>query len=169
MRPIHLLSAVLTASVLMLSAACGTTTSVANYQKPLAKKPKFQSVGLKVNTQLAGKEEETRLLDRFVANELLLRRKQLLESGADINVVVTIEHLDGVSQTARLWLGGFAGDGTVRVKVVVTGGDLPDPVVFSIDSRTTGASTSDEWWTGYGGTTQDLLQRAAKVIVDQLL
>lgn len=117
---------------------------------------------------MQGIDDELRLLDRALAQEFLLRRKQVVESG-DIKLVATVEQFEGVSQTARLWFGSLAGAAVLRVKVVITGANLSEPMSFVIDTQASGASSTGDWWTGHGGSTEDLLQRAAREIVDHIL
>jgi hypothetical protein len=132
-------------------------------------KPKFQSVSLEVKSKSPESKTEAQLLDRYLANEFLLRRKQLVTERADITVTATIEEFTGISQTARLWLGSLAGQGVVRVRVEVTGSGLSAPLVFVVDSRAAGASSTGDWWSGYGGSTEDLLERTAKEIINYIL
>lgn len=129
---------------------------------------RYTSLALIVKTDVPGSDEEVRLLDRFLSTEFIIRRKQLVESNGDVQVEAVIKRLEKVSQTSRLWWGSLAGSARLRVDVTVT--RKPSSVMnFTLDTEAQGASSTGDWWSGHGGSIEDMLQRSAVKIVDEIL
>ena len=150
---------------------CGTTTAIHSNNNPAsAKTPKlvFKTLVLEVKTVVPESDEEARLLDRFLSTEFMLKRKQLVDTNGDVQVVAVITRLEKVSQTSRLWWGSLAGSARLRVDVTVTGWGS-GVMNFTLDTEAQGAASTGDWWSGLGGSTEDMLQRSAVKIVSEIL
>jgi hypothetical protein len=54
----------------------------------------------------------------------------------------------------------------VDVTVTRNGSNLMN---FTLDTESEGASSTGDWWSGHGGSTEDMLQRSAVKIVNEIL
>lgn len=128
----------------------------------------FQTLVLEVNSDLPGVEEAVKALDFALGTEFLYRHKRVVKSGGDIRVAVKIRHFKEVARESRVWLGSLAGSAELMADVRVTGRQVK-PFTFSIEARSHGASTREDFLTGKGGSTEDLTQRVAAIIVGELV
>lgn len=150
---------------------CGTTTDIKREAprelSPVRTDMEFMSITVQVISEVADTGSEVKFLENQLREQLINRQKTVVDSDADAEMFVVIKHLKKVSKGARLWWGSLAGKAEIRVNVTMTGKTVP-PLNFTVDSEATGASSAGDWFSGYGGSTEDLLQRTATAIISEL-
>jgi hypothetical protein len=123
---------------------------------------------VKVRTEVVETAEEAKLLENYLHEQLVAKNKKVVESDPDAEMVAVIKQLKKVSRAARLWWGSLTGSAEIRVDVSVKT-KKSEPAQFIVDTEAKGASSAGDWLTGYGGSTEELLQRTSAAIVDELL
>lgn len=160
------------ASLVLLLSGCGTTTNIKRdtpHEPSVASKNlKFESISVKVRTEVADTGEEARLLENYLRKQFVAKNKKVVDSDPDAEMIAVIKHLKKVSRGARLWWGSLAGKSEIRVDVSMRT-RKSEPVHFTVDSEAKGASSAGDWFTGYGGTTEDIIQRTSVAIAAELL
>ena len=161
---------VLLAGLLALLAGCGTQVEVwqGNGHEAARQALAFSTLVLAVSSDLPGAEEAVTSLAFALETELLYRQKRLVPRGGDIRLAVRISHLKDVPRETRVWLGSLAGSAELRADIRVTGPRIK-PFTFSIEAQSRGATTTEDFLSGKGGSTEELTQRAAAIIVGELL
>jgi len=158
--------------ILATLTGCGTTTDVTQNNirgsNSRTKDLIFKTVSLHVSSEVSNNEIATELLDRSIGNELLLKRKQLVDKNGDIDLIVVIEDFKGVSKDARVWLGSLAGSSLLRAKIIVKQNNSTVHQ-FVLDTEGKGASNTADWWSGEGGSTEDMLQKSAEKIIAEII
>jgi hypothetical protein len=160
------------AVLLALLTGCGTTTDVTQLDSQGSASRKnnlvFKTVVLRVISEVPNNEIATEMLDRNIGNELLLKRKQLVDSNGDVEVIVVIKDFQGVSKDARLWLASLAGNSRLRANITVK---QQNEIIhqFVLDTEGKGASNTADWWSGEGGSTEDMLQKSAQRIIAEII
>jgi hypothetical protein len=158
--------------LLFLLGGCGTTMEVqypVNQDASEAHQPAvFKSVTIKVKSEVPETEEAEKQLNFAMEVELLYKKKKIVKSGGDIILAVVIKSLRDVPRESRVWFGSLAGNAEMRTDVTVKGGGLP-PRLFTVETTTRGAASTDDFLTGKGGSTQDMLERTAQAIVEELI
>lgn len=152
---------------LSLLGGCGTSREVqytGQEHDPVA----FKTVVIKVKSEVPGTEEAEKQLNFALEVEFLYNKKQIVESGGDIEVAVVIKSLRDVPRASRVWFGSLAGSATLRAEIRVAGKKLK-PFSFSVETESRGAGTTEDFLTGKGGSTQDMLERTAELIVAELI
>ena len=84
----------------------------------------------------------------------------------DTTIFVTINHLVKKSRMGRLWWGPLTGSAELRATVQAT--TPQGQRNFQIDTTMAGTATVSGFFTGYGGSTEDLLARAADKIMQEI-
>lgn len=152
--------------------SCGTTSTIkpSGSLESLKNLPKlsFNSIKIDVKTEVEDSMWEVHLLKDFLADEFKAKNIEIKDSEADAEMVVVMKHLKNVSRGSRLWWGSLAGKAELRVDVTITTQNTA-PVSFSVDTSSRGASSAGDWLSGYGGSTEDALERTAAKIVDEIL
>jgi len=152
-------------------AGCGTTVNVKPEESMSGKEiPKlsFTSISIEVKTEVEDSQEEVQMFKKLLENEFNSRNIAVAESGTDAKMVVAINHLKKVSKTSRFFWGSLSGSAELKAKITITVKNSKS-LNFSIDSSARGASSAGDWFTGYGGSTDDLLNRGAKKIIEEIL
>lgn len=157
---------------LCLLGGCGTSREVQYTNQgvdgwehdPLA----FNTVAIKVKSEVPGTEEAEKQLNFALEVEFLYKKKKIVASGGDIEVAVVIKSLEDVPRASRVWLGSLAGSATLRAEVRVAG-KRKKPFTFSVETVSRGAGTTEDFLTGKGGSTQDMVERTAELIVAELI
>ena len=128
----------------------------------------FNTVAINVKSEVPGTEEAEKQLNFALEVEFLYKKKKIVASGGDIQVAVVIKSLEDVPRASRVWLGSLAGSATLRAEVRVAG-KRTKPFTFSVETVTRGAGTTEDFLTGKGGSTQDMVERTAELIVAELI
>jgi len=157
--------------LICLLGGCGTTREV-QYTGTQAKgwdhnPVAFKTVVITVKSEVPGIEEAIKQLTFALEVEFLYKKKSIVKSDGDIEVAVFIKSLKEVPRESRVWLGSLAGSATVHAVVDVRGKHIK-PFSFAIETISRGAGTTDDFLTGKGGSTQDMLERTAELIVGEL-
>lgn len=157
---------------LCLLGGCGTSREV-QYSDPRVdgweRQPLvFKSVVINIKSEVPGTEQAEKQLKFSLEVEFLYRKKLIVKSGGDIEVVVVIKSLQDVPRESRVWLGSLAGSATLLAEVRVAG-KKAKPFTFTVETISRGAGTTDDFLTGKGGSTQDMLERTAELIVAELV
>ena len=160
----------LLAGLLALLGGCGTQVEVwqGNGHEAARQALAFSTLVLAVNSEVPGAEEAITSLAFALETEFLYRQKRVVPRGGDIWVAVKISHLKDVPRETRVWLGSLAGSAELRADIRVTGPRIK-PFTFSIEAQSRGATTTEDFLSGKGGSTEELTQRAAAIIVGELL
>ena len=160
----------LLAGLLGLFTACGTQVEVwqGSEHETARQALAFSTLVLAVSSDLPGAEEAVTSLAFALETEFLYRHKRVVPQGGDLRVAVKIRHLKDVPRETRVWLGSLAGSSELRADIRVTGPWIK-PFTFSIEAQSRGATTTEDFLSGKGGSTEDLTQRAAAIIVGELL
>ena len=166
----HLARPAVLAGLLGLLTSCGTQVEVwEGSEHEVARKAlAFSTLVLEVGSDLPGTEEAVTSLAFALETEFLYRHKRVVPASGDIRVLVKIRHLKDVPRETRVWLGSLAGSAELRAEIQVTG-PRTKPFTFSIEAQSRGATTTDDFLSGKGGSTEELTQRAAAIIVGELL
>jgi len=152
-------------------AGCGTTVNVKPDESMSGKEiPKlsFTSISIEVKTEVEDSQEEVQMFKNLLENEFNSRNIAVAELGADAKMVVIISHLKKVSKTSRFFWGSLSGSAELKAKITITVKNSKS-LNFSIDSSARGVSGLGDFATGYGGSTDDLLDRGAKKIIEEIL
>ena len=128
----------------------------------------FKTVVIKVKSEVLGAEEAEKQLNFAMEVEFLYKNKLIVKSGGDIEVTVVIKSLKDVPRESRVWFGSLAGSATLLAGVRVVG-KKSKPFSFAVETVSRGAGTTEDFLTGKGGSTQDMLERTAEVIVAELV
>ena len=157
---------------LCLLGGCGTSREV-QYSDPRVDGWERQSLAFKlvvinVKSEVPGTEEAEKQLNFSLEVEFRYKKKLIAKSGGDIAVAVVIKSLKDVPRESRVWFGSLAGSATLLAEVRVTG-KKSKPFSFTVETVSRGAGTTDDFLTGKGGSTQDMLERTAEVIVAELV
>lgn len=162
---------ILIIGALIFLLACGTTSVIVPTSGLVSVEtlPKiaFTSIQIEIKTEVADSEQEVQLLKEFLVKEFQNRGKIIVESRADAKMVATIIHLKKVPKTKRLWWGSLAGKAEAKIDIVFILNN--DKAYFTIDTGSAGASSAGDWLSGYGGSTEDMLERSAERIVAEIL
>lgn len=160
------IAAALTAVVLLSACIAAEGTAVPETTTAL-RIDATQSASVSVSTPIAGKQEFVDSLEQAITGQLMT--KQVFQSvrpktaTTDLRVEATIVEIEEVSQGARLMLGIFAGQASIRVRVVVrnltTQEELGQMVAWG---RSSGGNI-------FAGTTSEALEQVATQIADYLL
>lgn len=161
---------VLLAGLLALLVGCGTQVEVwqGSEHETARQALAFSTLDLAVSSELPGTEEAIISLAFALETEFLYRQKRVVPAGGDIRVAVKISHLKDVPRETRVWLGSLAGSAELRADIRVTG-PRTKPFTFSIEAQSRGATTTEDFLSGKGGSTEELTHRAAAIIVGELL
>jgi len=152
-------------------AGCGTTVNVKPEGSMSGKEiPKlsFASIAIEVKTEVEDSQDAVKMFKESLANEFKERNITVVDNGADAKMVVEIKHLKKVSKTSRFFWGSLSGSAELKAKITITVKNSKS-LNFSIDSSARGASGLGDFMTGYGGSTDDLLNRGAKKIIEEIL
>ena len=145
---------------------CGTTSTIKpeGTLKSMEAIPKlaFNSIKIEVKTEVQDSAEEAQQLKEFLVKEFKARNKEIKDFGSDAEMLVVIKHLKKVSRGSRLWWGSLAGKAEVKLDVLLT--NNIQSINFSVDTTSAGASSVGGWLSGYGGATEDALERTASKI-----
>ncbi len=156
--------------IAFLMSACGTTINLKPIEKSIPDKefPKmfFTSIAIEVKTEVEDCREEIQMFKKFLTNEFKERKITVVESETDTKMMVVIKHLKRVSKTGRFFWGSLAGSAELKAEIIITK-DI-STLSFFIDTSSQGASGVGDFLTGYGGSTDDLLNRTAKKIVEYI-
>ncbi|MFZ1536017.1 MAG: hypothetical protein WAT23_01320 [Chromatiaceae bacterium] len=157
---------------LCLLGGCGTTREV-QYTGPQAdgwdhKPVDFKTVVIAVKSEVPETEEAKKQLIFALEVEFRYKKKSVVKSGGDIEVTVVIQSLNDVPRESRVWLGSLAGSATLHADVRIKGKTIK-PFSFAVETISRGAETTDDFLTGKGGSTQDMLERTAELIVAELI
>ena len=128
----------------------------------------FKTVVINVKSEVPGAEEAEKQLNFAMEVEFLYKNKLIVKSGGDIEVTVVIKSLKDVPRESRVWFGSLAGSATLLADVRVVG-KKSKPFSFAVETVSRGAGTTEDFLTGKGGSTQDMLERTAEVIVAELV
>jgi len=156
----------------LVLSGCGTSLEVhyegsdqAGWEPPSYR---FKTLSLAVHSDVPDIEQAIKQLEFALEVEFAARRKRILPSGADLQVTVDIQSLTDVQRETRVFLGSLAGQARMRSRIrVTTPGKAP--FVFAIETVSSGADTTEDFLSGKGGSTQDMVERTALGIVEELV
>ena len=121
-----------------------------------------------MKTEVENSAEEAQQLKEFLVKEFKAKNKEIKDSEANAEMIVVMKHLKKVSRSSRLVWGSLAGKAEIRADVTITTTNAA-PVSFTVDTSSKGASSAGGWLSGYGGSTEDALERTAAKIVSEIL
>lgn len=170
--PLYRLGAFLSLPLVLFLTACGTAMEV-HYPSPEPDTAevipaRFSRVVLEVGSSVPDTEEARKLMRFALEVEFLQKHKQLVQNNGDLEVSVVITGLKDVPRESRVWLGSLAGRAEMRTEIRVKGrqGKVSR---FAIETLSQGATSSADFLTGKGGSTQDMVERTAAAIVAEIV
>jgi len=128
----------------------------------------FSQVVLEVGSSAPDSDYARKLMRFALEVEFIQRHKKLVKTGGDLQVKVDITALKDIPRKSRVWLGSLAGTAEMRTEIRVRGrqGKVSR---FAVETLSQGATSPEDFLTGKGGSTQDMVERTAAAIVAEIV